>query len=288
MRVATVDGVDQDIGTLIGEDDNASLFLDNGIEVREIPIERGKCHSTTWISRDGFAVQRNFNAWSETWSWSDPKAASLVNDDLTIYIGSGTYRQKVRIVRAIALAWISHPKGIHKCYTRLISPGNVIADNIGWIRLGVKSVTNIRHVDELPVNLFGFEEWAPLVILRCDDNEDIFEHNVQSSIHISDSGIIRNDGNLTRGYISESRRRYVPIDGVGIVWVDNAVMNSFRETSPSPGRSRIHHLDGNTLNNNLTNLEWRDIIETRSIHRAIETYEWVITGMPKYEIMKQQ
>lgn len=135
----------QDIGSII-EDDSTSLVTDDGIEVREIPMERRKCGASTWISRDGYAVQRYYNPWSEAWTFGEQKKITLVDDEMVLNIGSGRYTQTVRLVRAIALAWLTYPKSSLKYCARMISTGDVVVENIGWFRLGVKCVKNIREV----------------------------------------------------------------------------------------------------------------------------------------------
>ena len=286
MRLADVDDYVQDIGSII-EDESTSLVTDHGVEVREIPVERKRCGSSTWISKDGYAVQRHYNPWTESWTWGEQKNVSLANDEMMLNIGSGRYIQTVRLVRAIALAWLTYPKSSLKYYSRIVSAGDIVADNIGWIRLGVKCVKNIRDVEDIPVHLMGNEEWAPLVILRFDENGDKFQDTTHDTIKISNFGILEIDGEYMRGYVSAYQRHYFCINKIGIVWVDDAVMNSFRESSPIPGRMYVEHIDGNTLNDCVSNLQWAEKKETRVMQKALEIYEWSMNGFSKEEIMRQ-
>ena len=86
MRIAEIDGVFYNIGTLI--DDEHYEVTSSGEKVRQIPLEKEDAWSTTWISEDGYCVQRYYNVWSEEWKWGTQKPMSIQGEELYVSVGS--------------------------------------------------------------------------------------------------------------------------------------------------------------------------------------------------------
>jgi hypothetical protein len=81
------------------------------LHLREVFLECADWHSTTWIARDGTTLQRYYNPWTGGWRFADaPKAfCERRGGDRVVNVGSGDGAQCMRVLRAIAIAWVRVP-----------------------------------------------------------------------------------------------------------------------------------------------------------------------------------
>eukprot|EP00967_Tisochrysis_lutea_P025836 scaffold29819_cov31-Tisochrysis_lutea.AAC.7 len=133
MRWASaVDGTEVAIGEMI-DDPWGVLSTPDGAHVREVWTRTGPWYSTTWISVDGVGYQRTFNAWSGEWTFSGPKRlGETPHGELALSVGGGTVTQRMRLVRALALAWVEPPvaQGVVAVH---FGAGYPSAENVGWL-----------------------------------------------------------------------------------------------------------------------------------------------------------
>ena len=143
-RVLRINDVLHDIGTVLK--DATSEIQWEGFRLREILLDNCDWDSATWISPEGATYQRYYNAWDETWRFSDAKTPGVgENGDLFMNVGSGGGAQRIRLCRAIALAWIEHPKlspQEKRVAMQLRDDENLHCENIGWVRRNFKSSKN--------------------------------------------------------------------------------------------------------------------------------------------------
>lgn len=223
-RVLRINDVLHDIGTVL--DDATSEIQWEGFRLREILLDNCDWDSVTWISPEGVTYQRYYNAWDETWRFSDAKTPGVgENGDLLINVGSGCGAQRIRLCRAIALAWIEHPK-INSQEKRVVmqlrDDESLHCENIGWVRRNFKSSKN-EHYPQLtdsPLVLpQGRQTFYPVTVYRYWKNGQYETFDCPEQVSIS-GWLRRVDGSFTRGVRSHNDRLRMCLSSRGAIWVD--------------------------------------------------------------------
>lgn len=262
-------------GEIIESSDGVEV-APSGEELRQIvhDSEHGEVrwHNSTWISRNGSAYQRIFDPTDRgEWELRGPK--SLVpgpTGELLVTIGAGSGTRRVRLVRAIALAWVECPECLADggtWHAKMIEEGPLDASRVGWVAARRTGPTPLAAPLAAPPP--PDEEFFPLRyewMAVGGEVQESFSPQIYGAYQISRNGWLRSphSGVQTRGIRCPSGRRWAPIAGAGFVWLDRAVLYSF--AGAPRGRARAAHR-GRVDDNALRNLFWVPI-ETRETERA--------------------
>ena len=259
---------------------------DGAEEVRQVGSEDNvDCwYSTTWISREGASYQRTHDAFSKTWIWSGPKMASMDAGSgcLTVRIGPPHRRRSVSVQRGIALAWVELPRECEgrKAHAKSLGGGPCCPETLGWQVAGTRgcmdggdgasrtgtapppSCAEVAPLSDAVPNAEN-QAWKPLsYVWYGPSGNPVHAIEGSPSYLISKAGWVRSllTGKSTRGFLSDSGRRWVPLAEDGIAWVDEAVLHTFDPLLPAPAPHRrrlVLHL-ASPSSNALATLGWSD------------------------------
>lgn len=106
-----------------------------GALLREVFVPAADWQSTTWISADGDIYQRSYNAFTREWTFGARRSGAVDADgELVVCVGSGGGAGRVRLVRALALAWVEPPRASEALVAVQLCPSEpVTAQNVGWL-----------------------------------------------------------------------------------------------------------------------------------------------------------
>tara|TARA_B100000787_G_C16198413_1_gene302815 strand:+ start:1712 stop:2887 length:1176 start_codon:yes stop_codon:yes gene_type:complete len=236
QRVLRINEVVQDIGTVL--DDATSEIVWGGARLREILLDNCDWESVSWISSEGVTYQRYYNVWNETWRFSDAKTPGVgENGDLLVNVGSGGGAQRIRLCRAIALAWLEYPKvtpGEKRVAMQLRDDQHLHCDNIGWVRRNFKSSENNNDpetITSIPLTPQGRQTWYPVTVYRYWKSGQY--ERFECPEKLSPSGwVARVDGSMTRGVRSHNARLRVCLSSHGAIWVEDLLYGSLFGSLP--------------------------------------------------------
>lgn len=236
QRVLRINSTLQDIGTVL--DDATSEIQWNGVRLREIFLENCDWDSVTWISPDGIAYQRYYNVWNETWRFSDAKAPGVgENGELFMNVGSGSGAQRIRLCRAIALAWIEHPKvnpQEKRVAMQLRDDDDLHCDNIGWVRRNFRAPGDDEYPQVISLPLVApheDENWYQATVYRYWKNGQYEKFDCPERVTAS-GWMARVDGSFTRGVRSYNGRLRACLSSCGSIWMEDLLYGTIRGTLP--------------------------------------------------------
>lgn len=261
MRTVTLENLSFPVGAVL-TDLHGQATTPCGTVVREVFLEGGVWTSTTWISQDGDAFQRQFNLWDSSWTFSGKKNVGVSGGggELTVCVGSGEATQSMRLVRAIATAWVALPHSdapLVAAQLDLSAP--LCANNVGWVSRsnsaalsrGGAAVT-VACAEDAPVQPVWRQQWEPATVIRYWPWGDPQEFPTASEV--SSSGWLRRaDGDLSLGTLSYNGRLRFCFD-TGAVWADELVSGVYRGPNPNPLTLAVVPVDGNYRSCSLSNL----------------------------------
>ena len=102
-------------GRPLGADADGVETGPGGEELRQVVQERIAWDCATWISRDGVAYDRCYDDVARRFVYSAPKAVGLdaATGHFTTVVGRDSdLKRQMRLVRAIAMAWLEPPRGV--------------------------------------------------------------------------------------------------------------------------------------------------------------------------------
>jgi hypothetical protein len=272
-----------EVGALLPDTGDAVLTAPGDERVRELFLDESDWHSTTWISREGTAFQRHYNPWSATWSFV-PKLPGVGPDgELLLTTGSGAGARRMRLVRALALAWVEPP---HTAWgsaspgpgpadppadARKVQDAALVAvhlvpdeppraDTVGWVRRGLaprlRGAPRTLHVSD--ARPLGPQEWQRVALLRDWGGGTRGEEFDLGDAWLSAAGwLALPDGSLSRGVRSyNGRLRFCT--GAGSVWCAELVAAVFLGGAPDPRRARATVDDGDEANCTAANVCYRE------------------------------
>ena len=134
-------------GELRADEDGRETSEPAGEEVRLVVAggddEDLSWESATFATRDGAIYQRRFYPWRDAWEWSGPRSAhcSHANGELVVNALSGHRPRTLRLVRAVALAWVEPPR--HPSTGRALQAVHLAGDGldasgIAWCPSGTR------------------------------------------------------------------------------------------------------------------------------------------------------
>lgn len=255
------DGTTEPCGRLIDDDaEGVEAGPTGGDELRQV-VQEGSAWAaiTTWIARDGTAYDRHWCPFAGEHRWAAaPKAIRLEStcDEFSVLVGSGSARRSVRLLRAIALAWVEAPRTSAARLCAAVLPGREpTAEHIVWVRAGGREVEDagVRAVGDDPA-VHG--TWRPLQYVWRDGAGDVVRRvPPDDGYEVSSKGHLRSPySSTTRGLRSVGQRRRASLAGGEVVWLDEAVLCSFTGL-PSEAREAVHR-NGDREDSRLENLEW--------------------------------
>lgn len=200
------------VGELDTWDDGVIMCDD--VQMRQISY--GSWDEQTWISADGQVRLRTFDPVSEAWGWSNPRSLHMSGDDVTVDIGSGFNRKRVRLARALALAWVHCPACAKKPNaTFLYAPTDMLASNVGWREAGAtRRLCEASGAEVSDITPSDEHTWVPLKCVWTSANGDVLEVMDCSDLK---EFFARKDGwvySSLSGQYTRGRR-----DANGIFWV---------------------------------------------------------------------
>lgn len=253
----------------------------SGEELRQVVQEqRIPWECTTWCSQDGVVYDRCFDPFRGTFVWSAPRAvgADPVTGHFTTVVGRDSdLRRTVRLVRAIAMAWVEPPRTQVKLQACALPGREPVARNLVWVRTGVRSFEDDGAQDEpLPLPP-THDTWRPLrytwrsicgdVTHRLDESSKAPDERYE----VSARGWLRSPhGTNTKGVRSTGGRLYACVAGVGAIWMDEAVLCTFSPDAAPPDGTVAQpvHANGHGGDNGLANLSWAAFVMAQVRHDA--------------------
>lgn len=207
--VRLLDGTAVDVGA-VARDPWTELVTPDGHVVREAFLPSADFDSTTWVAEDGTAFQRTYNPWADSWSFSQAKSSGITpQGELAIGAGSGRAAHRMRLVRAIALAWVEPPEGargpLQAVHLQPIQPPR--AANVGWttrteaLKLAPDEpweAPDSRDAADLPPEPSAARNWADAPVTRRWEWGAAATFATACSLS-SDGWLRRPDGSLTQG-----------------------------------------------------------------------------------------
>lgn len=244
-----------------------------GEEVRQVVQDRIAWECSTWCSADGVVYDRFHDPFRDAFVWSAPKAVGVdaTTGHFTTVVGHDTdLKRSVRLVRAIALAWLEPPRTGVKLQAAVLPGRPPVAANLVWARTGVRSVEAEGEREEPRARPNADDAWRPLryawrnlcgeVVARVDESARPAGERYEVSLR----GWVRSPhgGACTRGTRTPSGRRYASLVELGAVWIDEAVLASFagddegdaaHDQGP-PTATAVRHLNGDASDDAYANL----------------------------------
>lgn len=280
-------------GRLLQEGNDDGVEVGPGGEaVRQVVQEqRIDWECQTWVSRDGAVYDRCFDPFLQSFVWTAAKCIGLEpsSGNFTTTVGRGSdLKRRLRLTRAIALAWVEPPRVGLKLQACVIPAREPTAENLVWVRTGVREFRYEGVQPEEPGQPAATDVWRPLkyqwrslcgeVLHQIDEERD--KTDPATRYHVSARGWIRSPytDKCTKGVRCTNGRYYASIVGVGAFWVDEAVLYSFERTTPADGLVvRAVHANGVLYDSTLANLHWSTFQMTQPCHE--ETLVGVSRGL---------
>lgn len=255
------------------------------VQEQRLPWECG-----TWVSRHGVVYDRSYDPFRKTFVWSAPKATGVdpkTGHFLTTVGGcSSDLKRQMRLIRAIALAWVEPPRTALKLQACVVpNAPEPTAEHIVWVRTGVRhfAYEGVQCTEPL-AEPAATDVWAPLryqwrsicgEVVRTLDEERDKPDDAHGRYHVSMRGWVRSPhggpcggGCCTRGVRCTNGRYYASIAGLGAFWIDEAVLYSFdAANAPADGLvAQAVHDNGAPGDSTLANLRWRTFRMTQLRH----------------------
>ena len=241
---------------------------DYGVALREVCTGDNAWSSSTWISKEGVCYQKHFNPYRLAFEWHGPKSVGERNGELYVSVGAVGRAKQIRLVRALALAFVSCPRvTFSDLHAALLFDGGFRAKSVGWIVAG----TAHNHLQPTPSTTLdashtsqplSTEEWAPLQYTWFDVSGEPVEHfstEVYGAYHVSSRGWVRSpQGRCSRGARTPSGRHWHPIAGGVHIWIDEAVLRSFTSQPRRP--HHVVHKRHGLESSDVEILEWGEAV----------------------------
>lgn len=261
MRICLLEGRAVDVGDIV-DWENGVEEDEEGRKMRQA-FGGDECwHATrTWVGEEGVVRSRHYNAWSRSWEWGQVRHPTLGKDGAlyTYAMWQGKSR-RMRLERAVALAWVSRPPSSRLLVAaKLNKADGCAASNIGWVSKSRAEkhfdTKQRRHSSSCPPRISS-ERWAPLRYVMYDTANDAcarFVAGRHGPHYVSCSGWLKDgEGRRTRGHRCSDGHLRASVPGLGLVRIDSAVMFSFKGEMPF----QVRHRDGNVGNAHVGNLSW--------------------------------
>lgn len=206
-----------------------------GHMLREVP--GGEWDDQTWVSEDGRVFQRAYDPLGEAWAWSKARQVHMDADDaLTVDLFAGSRRRRVRLARAIALAWLHCPD--RSAAHAIVFGGAIEARGVRWQAAGTLAVDGAPNGEWAEADCPADDgRWAPLAYAWTNANGDTVERVRRDGLYrIHPSGWVRSHlcDRASMGHMTPDGHRWVAIQGSGLVRVDAAVAHTFGGRVPPP------------------------------------------------------
>ena len=239
-----------------------------GEELRQVVQERIAWESSTWCSADGVVYDRVYDPFLDAFVWSAPKRVGVdpSTGHFTTIVGHDTdLKRGMRLVRAVALAWVEPPRTGVRLQAAPLPGLPPVASNLVWVRTGVRAFVAEGAREEPRGRPPSDDSWRPLryawrglcgeVVARVDESlrppGERYEVSLRGWVRSPHGG-----GVCTRGVRCPSGRRYASLVEFGAVWIDEAVVSSFEGDGHSEDGDavRIDHLNGDVSDDAYANL----------------------------------
>ena len=126
---------------------------DRGRAMRQIPQEQTHVTSSLWISEDGFARRRFYNAWSDEFSWGEALDVKLDEQGRVCAQHEG---KDCELEFLIAIAWLKQDRpNFSKRVLKIVDADGCVAHNLKWAH---------AEDDDEEEEDFADETWEPLSI----------------------------------------------------------------------------------------------------------------------------
>ena len=251
-----------------------------GEELRQVVQDRIAWECSTWCSADGVVYDRVYDPFLDAFVWSAPKRVGVdpSTGHFTTTVGHDTdLKRGMRLVRAVALAWVEPPRtgGVRLQAAPL--PGlPPVASNLVWVRTGVRAFVYEGAREEPVAFPPSNDSWRPLryawrglcgeVVARVDESQRPPGERYEVSLR----GWVRSPhGSCTRGVRSPSGRRYASLVELGAVWIDEAVVCSFDDDDHSKNEDNaveVDHLNADRSDDAYANLRRRRLHVSQPRH----------------------
>ena len=240
-----------------------------GEDLRQVAVHGALYTCSTWCSRDGTMYDRIHDPFQRAFVWSQSK--SMCVDARTgafqVCVGTGSAARVVRLVRAIAMAWIEAPRSAAKLQAVVCTgTGASAPPPVLWIRTGVREYELLGDDDPMPEpHAVPDATWRPLAY-AWHDASGRREFALAGADARPTSYLVSPDGWLyspfsrtaTRGVRSPDQRLWATIEDHGLVWIDVAVLCSFVGLPDVRDGARpvAAHANGVVDDNRVSNLRW--------------------------------
>ena len=236
----------------VGERDDwpDGIEMHEDVQMRQMPI--GDWDEQTWVSADGLVVPRIYEPSDDTWEWQAVRTTHVDDDgELTVDVGHGTRRTRMRVVRAIALAWVSCPETLISPHATLIQqPGDTHARNIGWREAGAtREVRPCHPITCSRAAPSDTDVWLPLKCVWTSVNGDVVrrtDHSTSGRYLISRGGWVwsQSVGGASRGRRDPSGDCWIALHDDGLARVADVLHYTFAAPKPvAPTRRRARQCD---------------------------------------------
>lgn len=213
--------------------------------LRQVPGECG-WDQQTWVSRDGAVHERVFDPLDETWSWGPARPIHLLGegamvDSFAVDVFSGRARRRMRLARAIALAWVHcdddlEASGASEVHALPCAAGPIEASTIHWRRAGTLPFGGVHNEWCEPAAPTD-RRWRPLRYEWRSANGDLVETIAGDTLYdVHPDGWVRSriSGRATRGHRTPDGARWVAIHSTGLANVDRARALTFEPRPEVP------------------------------------------------------
>lgn len=230
----------------------------NGEELRQIVTDECFYASSTWISKEGTCYQRVRNPNSD-WIFNFKSCNVDHSGSLVIQIGGAGKFRTIKLIRAIALAWIDCPRLPFKLQAFLKENSPLCAENIFWAKQGTSNTLfETNNIINLVYPLDD-DEWTVLKYTWRYPSGDpifVFDSTKHGNYTISRRGWIKTPNlSVTKGHRSPTGRMWFGISNECAIWIDAAVLESFE--GPCTRRCKVEHLNEDASDNVLENIRWK-------------------------------
>lgn len=210
----------------------------NGLAVRQVP--GGDWDEQTWISADGRVAVRAFDPFDREWRWGAWRNTHVDEaGELTVDVHCGRRRARVRVVRAIALAWVGCPHHLlHPHASLLQQPGDVEASNIGWREAGATRSVRREPDEPAPEDPPPRTGWRPTRAVWRAANGDVLHcfgaRADEADYEAHPSGWVRSriHGGASRGQRDPFGDHWIALRGCGLIRVADLVAATFERQPP--------------------------------------------------------
>lgn len=245
------------IGNVLDDSvDSEGIINIEGESFREAFLENQNWDSITLVSKGGDVIQSHYNIWDDKWYLGERKSFSLSESGkINVCVGSGCGATSMRLVRAMAIAWIEYPNSEEDFVAAQIDDSKEVSvENIGWIPRGAH-VQGVPFFVSEPVQESVLDEsWREPKIYKYYASGDKCVDFKGTGYMLSPSGRLRKrNGSYTKGVLSYNHKyRYCLASGS--VWAADLISDTFYGKNPDSKHLCVGFEDGNCLNHCASNL----------------------------------